>query len=175
MHPNWTTLHEGLYQNLPPAAKGFQETTADSFKAEKRPDGTTTYYNPNKLDERQAYVNRTKSDETYRKLGLTSLPEARQRDVRYASGQESMRLETARDSSMTKMFDAIIGKRPDDVQKYAIAYFKNDGNEQEFQSQLANKIMASGLTPEERQAVYLKTISDAKNILRRLQMEQKVK
>lgn len=172
-NPNETNLQQGIWMNSPPMIKGLMETHLDNYKGAKREDGTQTYYNPNQLENRQAYVNRTPSDETYRKLGLTSLSEARQRDVRYVNKEESDRLETARDSSITKMFDAVIRKKPEDVQRYAKAYFENNGNDTEFQSKLATKINASAMTPEERQVIYANTIAEYMNIKRRLQMEQK--
>lgn len=162
-----------LYDNLPPAARGTLEVMNDEFKVRKNDDGTTTYYNPNKLSQREAYVNRTSGDEKARMLGLTSLPEARQRDVRYIGNQEGKRITAAREASMNKLFNAAVKNDSEGVKKYAEAYFVNEGSAEGFQRDLMKKINSGNFTPEQRQVLYANTMTEYMNLQRRKKMEQK--
>ncbi len=173
-HPNSTAVAQALYQNAPPVIKGQLETRMNTFKGPMQ-NGNQIAYNPNHLAEHQATIARTPTDIEYRKLGLTSLSEARQRDINYLSGQESKRLKAAQEASVKYMMDAVIRGDKGDVQDYAQAFFKNEGDINEFNKLLNQRIMDSNLTPEQRAYVHANTLGAAMSVMRRIQMQQRNK
>lgn len=153
-HLNSTTASQGIHDAIAPALmKGQMETRIDNFKAGKpRPQGQG-YVNPTDIEGGQLSYVRSPAEETKRQFGLTSLDEATTKNSRYINNQESMRFKTAQDTSMTRVFDAIRRKDPDAVKEYAVSYFKNNGDPDQFTSELNKKIEGLVLTPEERNLV----------------------
>jgi hypothetical protein len=173
-NPNETTFAQSAYDILPPAAKGMLETTADTFKSGERDDaGRQGYYNPSRLEDRQRSYNRTEEDEKYRKWGLTSLEEAKAKDMRYINSKESKIITEARNKSMTKLFDAVVRKDKDDIEKYVGAYIDNYGDQASFDLDFKRAVTNSVLTPEQRELTRVNTRREIESVLRRQKLDQK--
>jgi hypothetical protein len=170
--PNSTGLTEAAWQNAPPMVKGALENYDPRFQTgPERADGTQGVFNPHKMNEK--LYDRTKADRVYRNLGLTSLSEARTRDVRYLNNTESSNLNTARVSSIEHLHDALIRGNQGQVTKYAKSYFDNYGDSQKFDADFNKAIEGQHISPEERQVMKANTLAEIMNVKRRLDMENK--
>lgn len=170
-NPNETSFAQAAYQNTPPAVKGVIETTADTFKAGQQGD-KTLYFNPNKLKERDVAIDRTAKDELYRRLGLTSVLEARKKDARYLANTETKRQMDVQKAMVTGAIDAVVRADPEAVGEYISKYVSNGGDPKQLMTQLNREIENSKLTPEQRQVMRAKTLQQVEAIQRRMAMEK---
>lgn len=169
-----TAAKQALWSNAPPMGKGIVEGTMDRFKAgPERADGRQPMLNPGRLSENvNSNYARNKEDKIKRMFGLTSLDEARAKEVNYLNAQESKRAKTARDTAINKMWDGVMTKNDDKVQDNAKLFFELNGSDTEFESALSRKIENTYLTQQERDAIKANTLAKIMNLKRRLKMEK---
>ena len=169
-----TGAAQGAWSNAPPMGKGILEGTIDRFKAgPERADGRQPMLNPGRLSENvNSNYARNKEDKIKRMFGLTSLDEARAKEVNYLNAQESKRAKTARDTAINKMWDGVMTKNDDKVQDNAKLFFELNGSDTEFESALSRKIENTYLTQQERDAIKANTLAKIMNLKRRLKMEK---
>lgn len=169
-----TAAKQALWSNAPPMGKGIVEGTMDRFKAgPERADGRQPMLNPSRLSENvNSNYARNKEDKIKRMFGLTSLDEARSKEVNYLNAQESKRAKTARDAAVNKLWDGVMTKNEDKVKDNAKIFFELNGSDTEFESALNRKMENTYLTQQERDAIKANTLAKVMNLKRRLQMEK---
>lgn len=169
-----TAAKQALWSNAPPMGKGIVEGTMDRFKAgPERADGRQPMLNPSRLSENvNSNYARNKEDKIKRMFGLTSLDEARSKEVNYLNAQESKRAKTARDAAVNKLWDGVMTKNEDKVKDNAKIFFELNGSDTEFESALNRKMENTYLTQQERDAIKANTLAKIMNLKRRLQMEK---
>jgi hypothetical protein len=165
-HPNKTTATEALYQQMPAIGKGQMEAHMDMFKGEHQKGGDVVM-NPNNLLEHKAIDHlRTPEDWNYRKWGMTSLAEAKDRQTGYSNSEENGRIKTATDSLGRNLFDAILRKNPGDVTSEAASYLRLNPNEEALKADLDKRIMASSLTPTQQAMARAQTYQQIDSVIR---------
>lgn len=175
-NPNETTLGQAMYDNTPPMVRGTAETMLPTFKSgdprvgengEKR----QLYFNPSRLGEREGGVERTAKDELYRKLGLTSLSESRDKDAMFRNRSEDKRLKTVQDGLLTKINDTII--RKENPASLIEQFVLNGGEGAKLETSIAIGMQNANMTPQQRQDIRAKTLQQVESILRRKELEGK--
>ena len=169
-----TAAKQALWSNAPPIGKGIVEGTMDRFKAgPEREDGRQPMLNPNRLSENvNSNYPRSKEDKIKRMFGLTSLDEARSKEVNYLNSQESKRAKTARETAIDRLWDGVMTKNDDKVQYNARVFLELYGSDTELESAINRKMADTYLTQQEREVIKANTLAKVMNLKRRLQMEK---
>lgn len=175
VNPNEDTAVQAVHDAaMPPLGQGLMQSYLPQFKSGvNAQDGSWTgYKNPRDLTDDSTLVKRSPREEDYKKLGLTALSEAQRRTKDYIANQESARVGKAQEAAIDKLFSAIRRDDPEDVEKFAKAYFALYGDTDRFLSALNTKIQRLGMTPGEFQKAHINSLRSLSNVVRRLEMDQ---
>jgi len=149
---------QAAYINAPPLVRGNMEARMDAFKVGNTP-GNQGYLKPTDLlNPTMQPHRRTEFDETMRKAGMTSLAEARDKDVQYIASKEQARIKTALGGLSERLMSGIKNQDAEKIGNSAIEYLKLNPDTQALDSAIQQGIMKMNATPQEQRAMYLKTI-----------------
>ncbi len=170
LNPNSTTIPQAMYDNSPPIARGLIETGMDTFKSGEPVVGADgekrqLYFNANRLQDREASVERTAKDELYRRLGLIPLLESKNKEAIYRNNREDLRMKKVQDAMLTKTNDAI--QRQVDPSEFIREYIMNGGEDTKIESSIEAGLVKANMTPEMRQEIKMKTRQQIDSVLRR--------
>lgn len=128
VNPNETTLNQAMYNSAPSGPIQANVALSKPFQAGQTPDGKTIYQKPTKLGEHEYDIARTPSQTSYRKMGLTALDEAKQKDLQFAQYSQEKEMSNRRKDNITKMFDALVRKDDEDFKKSKDNYIAFHGD-----------------------------------------------
>jgi hypothetical protein len=137
------------YNNAPAMVKGNMENFMPQFQGPKRGDDKQGVIKPTDINSGEVRVFRDKEDRTARTWGVTSLKEADSKAKDYIRRQEDKRKDTAKSSSLNKLYSSVLNKNSGDIKTYAASYYKLGGTDEGLQKFLSNKIEKSGMTLNE--------------------------
>ena len=155
-NPSKRHLLEAVYVNSNPTIKGMLETNFDAFKSIKNAQGQQGYIKPSQVGgsgKLETDVFRTPGQETYRKLGLRELGEAKEKDNRYINSAEQQRVNTATEGNLDRMFTAIVDKNPMLINRYGKAAMGLRPDSAYLSKEIEKRVMTYGTTPEQRDAI----------------------
>lgn len=163
---------QAAYINAPQAVRGNMETRLDAFKVGNSP-GNQGYLKPTDLlnPTMQAH-RRTEFDENVRKWGMTSLAEARDKDVQYISSKEQARIKMALGGLTERLMSGIKNQDVGKISDSAIEYLKLNPDTQALDSAIQKGIMQMNATPQEQRAMYLRTIQQINQYTRTQRMQK---
>lgn len=170
-HPTKTSVAEAMYANTPPMVQGALENLNDSF-GKTLPNGTRSINNPRDLEKHEAKYIRTPEEQKARYKGLKALSEADATTKKYLNNRESMRLNEARISSSTKLYDAIERNDPSAVSSYAKAYFTLGGDANSLSQFITDKVVKGNVSAEQWSQMHAQSLAKINDIKRRLDMDK---
>jgi len=155
---NKSNVLSGIYQISPPLVQGNMETRFDAFKGQR----PGAYLKPGQLDAPQAQAHiRNQNDVLYRQAGMTSLPEARDKEAAYIANSEAQRVKTAQETLVNRILSAVQRGDKPDIKSNAQAYIRLNPNS-DLQADLEEGAMKMNMTPQERMAVKMQAIPELK-------------
>lgn len=170
-HPTKTSVAEAMYANTPPMVQGALENLNDSF-GKTLPNGTRSINNPRDLEKHEAKYIRTPEEQKARYKGLKALSEADATTKKYLNNRESMRLNEARISSSTKLYDAIERNDPSAVSSYAKAYFTLGGDANSLSQFITDKVVKGNVSAEQWSQMHAQSLAKINDVKRRLDMDK---